>query len=133
MSYPWSGGGGGGGGGINVRKALHYSIMSVAIAGLFILFFAYVYFNYFSNTVSTLNSTLVTAGNQVTGNLSASLHQVFKVNYTDPFVSTTLGYLRPVANFLYAVVTNPRLFFTLVATDLILIAFDVTWIEESEE
>jgi len=115
------------------RRILGYSIMGIAIAGLVILFFAYVIFNAFSNTMSTLNSTLIGGGSQVIGNVSSTLQQTFNVSYSDPFVSTTLGYLKPVAYFLFAVVTNQKLFFTLVAVDLILIAFDVTWIEESEE
>jgi len=125
VAYSWPGSTG--------RRILGYSVMGIAIAGLVILFFAYVIFNYFSGAMSTLNSTLVGGGSQVIGNVSSALQQTFNVSYTDPFVSTTLGYLKPVAYFLYAVVTNQRLFFTLVAVDLILIAFDVTWIEESEE
>jgi hypothetical protein len=115
------------------RRILGYSIMGIAIAGLVILFFAYVIYNTFSNTMSTLNATLIGGGSQVVGNVSSALQQTFNVSYSDPFVTTTLGYLKPVAYFLFAVVTNQRLFFTLVAVDLILIAFDVTWIEESEE
>jgi hypothetical protein len=125
VAYSWQGSTG--------RRILGYSVMGIAIAGLIILFFAYVVFNYFSNAMSTINSTLIGGGNQVIGNVSTALQQTFNVSYSDPFVSTTLGYLKPVAYFLYAVVTNERLFFTLVAVDLILIAFDVTWIEESEE
>jgi drug/metabolite transporter (DMT)-like permease len=115
------------------RRILGYSVMGIAIAGLVILFFAYVIYNYSSNSMSTLNNTLIGAGSQVVNNVGTALQQAFNVTYSDPFVSTTLGYLRPVAYFLYAVVTNERLFFTLVAVDLILMAFDVTWIEESEE
>jgi hypothetical protein len=115
------------------RRILGYSIMGIAIAGLVMLFFAYVIFNTFSNTMSTLNSTLIGGGSQVVGNVSSALQQTFNVSYSDPFTSAVLGYLKPVAYFLFAVVTNQRLFFTLVAVDLILIAFDVTWIEESEE
>jgi len=115
------------------RRILGYSVMGIAIAGLVILFFAYVIFNYFSNSMTTLNSTVIGGGSQVIGNVSVALQQTFNVSYSDPFVTTTLGYLRPVAYFLFAVVTNEKLFFTLVAVDLILIAFDVTWIEESEE
>jgi len=115
------------------RRILGYSIMGIAVAGLVILFFAYVVYNTFSNTMSTLNSTLIGGGSQVVGNVSSALQQTFNVSYSDPFTSTVLGYLKPVAYFLIAVVTNQRLFFTLVAVDLILIAFDVTWIEESEE
>ena len=115
------------------RRILGYSIMGIAVAGLVILFFAYVVYNTFSNTMSTLNSTLIGGGSQVVGNVSSALQQTFNVSYSDPFTSTVLGYLKPVAYFLFAVVTNQRLFFTLVAVDLILIAFDVTWIEESEE
>ena len=133
MAFPWPGGGGGSGGGGEGRRILGYSVMGIAIAGLVILFFAYVIFNYFSNTMSTLNATLIGGGSQVIGNVSNSLQQTFNITYTDPFVSTALGYLKPMAYFLYAVVTNQKLFFTLVAVDLLLIAFDVTWIEESEE
>ena len=115
------------------RRILGYSVMGIAIAGLVILFFAYVVYNYFSNSMTTLNSTVIGGGSQVIGNVSVALQQTFNVSYSDPFVSTTLGYLKPVAYFLFAVVTNEKLFFTLVAVDLILIAFDVTWIEESEE
>ena len=115
------------------RRILGYSVMGIAIAGLVILFFAYVIFNYFSGAMTTLNNTVIGGGSQVINNVSVALQQTFNVSYSDPFVSTTLGYLRPVAYFLYAVVTNEKLFFTLVAVDLILIAFAVTWIEESEE
>ena len=115
------------------RRILGYSIMGIAIAGLVFLFFAYVIYNAFSNTMTTLNSTLIGGGSQVIGNASSALQQTFNVSYSDPFVSTTLGYLKPVAYFLFAVVTNQKLFFTLVAVDLILMAFDVMWIEESEE
>jgi len=132
VAYSWPGGGGEGSGSTG-RRILGYSVMGIAIAGLVLLFFAYVIFNYFSSAMSTINATLIGGGSQVVGNISNSLQQTFNVTYTDPFVSTTLGYLKPVAYFLYAVVTNERLFFTLVAVDLILIAFDVTWIEESEE
>jgi len=107
--------------------------MAIAIGGLVILFFAYVVFNYFSNAMNTLNNTVIGGGSQVIGNVSSALQQTFNVSYSDPFTSTVLGYLQPMTYFLYAVVTNERLFFTLVAVDLILIAFDVTWIEESEE
>jgi len=125
MSYSWPGSTG--------RRILGYSVMAIAIGGLIILSFAYVVFNYFSGAMSTLNSTLIGGGSQVIGNVSNSLQQTFNVSYSDPFTSTVLGYLKPVTYFLYAVVTNQKLFFTLVAVDLVLIAFDVTWIEESEE
>ena len=125
MAYSWPGSTG--------RRILGYSVMAIAIGGLIILFFAYVVFNYFSNSMSTLNATVIGGGSQVIGNVSSALQQTFNVSYSDPFVSTTLGYLKPMAYFLFAVVTNQKLFFTLVAVDLILIAFDVTWIEESEE
>jgi len=125
VAYSWQGSTG--------RRILGYSVMGIAIAGLVILFFAYVVYNYFSNSMTTLNSTVIGGGSQVIGNVSVALQQTFNVSYSDPFVSTTLGYLKPVAYFLFAVVTNEKLFFTLVAVDLILIAFDVTWIEESEE
>ena len=115
------------------RRILGYSVMAIAIGGLVLLFFAYVVYHTFSNTMSTLNSTLIGGGSQVIGNVSSALQQTFNVSYSDPFTSTVLGYLKPVAYFLFAVVTNQRLFFTLVAVDLILIAYDVTWIEESEE
>ncbi len=91
------------------------------------------YLNYFSGAMSTLNATVIGGGSQVIGNVSSALQQTFNVSYSDPFTSTVLGYLKPMAYFLFAVVTNQKLFFTLVAVDLILIAFDVTWIEESEE
>jgi len=125
MSYSWPGSTG--------RRILGFSVMAIAIGGLIILFFAYVVFNYFSNAMNTLNATVIGGGSQVIGNVSSALQQTFNVSYSDPFTSTVLGYLKPVTYFLYAVVTNQRLFFTLVAVDLILIAFDVTWIEESEE
>jgi len=86
-----------------------------------------------STVLGYLNATVIGGGSQVIGNVSNALQQTFNVSYSDPFTSTVLGYLKPVTYFLYAVVTNERLFFTLVAVDLILIAFDVTWIEESEE
>ena len=125
MSYSWQGSTG--------RRILGFSVMAIAIGGLIILFFAYVVFNYFSGAMNTLNATVIGGGSQVIGNVSNALQQTFNVSYSDPFTSTVLGYLQPVTYFLYAVVTNERLFFTLVAVDLILIAFDVTWIEESEE
>ncbi len=125
MAYSWQGSTG--------RRILGYSVMAIAIGGLVILFFGYVIFNYFSGTMSTLNATLIGGGSQVIGNVSSALQQTFNVSYSDPFTSTVLGYLKPMAYFLFAVVTNQKLFFTLVAVDLILIAFDVTWIEESEE
>jgi len=125
MSYSWPGSTG--------RRILGFSVMAIAIGGLIILFFAYVVFNYFSNAMNTLNATVIGGGSQVIGNVSSALQQTFNVSYSDPFTSTVLGYLKPVTYFLYAVVTNERLFFTLVAVDLLLIAFDVTWIEESEE
>jgi len=125
MSYSWQGSTG--------RRILGYSVMAIAIGGLVLLSFAYVVFNYFSGAMRTLNATVIGGGSQVIGNVSSALQQTFNVSYSDPFTSTVLGYLQPVAYFLYAVVTNERLFFTLVAVDLILIAFDVTWIEESEE
>ena len=125
MAYSWQGSTG--------RRILGYSVMAIAIGGLIILFFAYAVFNYFSNAMNTLNATVIGGGSQVIGNVSSALQQTFNVSYSDPFTSTVLGYLKPVTYFLFAVVTNEKLFFTLVATDLILIAFDVTWIEESEE
>jgi len=125
MSYSWPGSTG--------RRILGFSVMAIAIGGLIILFFAYVVFNYFSNAMNTLNATVIGGGSQVIGNVSSALQQTFNVSYSDPFTSTVLGYLKPMAYFLYAVVTNQKLFFTLVAVDLLLIAFDVTWIEESEE
>ena len=125
MAYSWQGSTG--------RRILGYSVMAIAIGGLVLLSFAYVVFNYFSGAMRTLNATVIGGGSQVIGNVSSALQQTFNVNYSDPFTSTVLGYLKPVTYFLYAVVTNERLFFTLVAVDLILIAFDVTWIEESEE
>ncbi len=125
MAYSWQGSTG--------RRILGYSVMAIAIGGLVLLFFGYVIFNYFSGTMSTLNATVIGGGSQVIGNVSSALQQTFNVSYSDPFTSTVLGYLKPMAYFLYAVVTNQKLFFTLVAVDLILIAFDVTWIEESEE
>jgi len=121
------------GGGIDGKRIFGYSVMALTIATFVLLFFGYVVFNYFSNTVNTINNTLVTAGGQIINNASNSLHQVFKVNYTDPFTSTILTYLNPVARFLYAIVTNPKLFFTIVAVDIILMAFDVYWLEENEE
>jgi len=125
VAYSWQGSTG--------RRILGYSVMAIAIGGLVLLSFAYVVFNYFSGAMRTLNATVIGGGSQVIGNVSSALQQTFNVNYSDPFTSTVLGYLKPVTYFLYAVVTNERLFFTLVAVDLILIAFDVTWIEESEE
>jgi len=125
VAYSWQGSTG--------RRILGYSVMAIAIGGLVLLSFAYVVFNYFSGAMRTLNATVIGGGSQVIGNVSSALQQTFNVNYSDPFTSTVLGYLKPVTYFLFAVVTNERLFFTLVAVDLIIIAFDVTWIEESEE
>ena len=124
MAYSWPSTG---------RRILGYSIMGIAIGGLVLLFFGYVIFNYFSGSMRTLNATVIGGGSQVIGNISSALQQTFNVSYSDPFTTTVLGYLRPMTYFLFAVVTNQRLFFTLVAVDLILIAFDVAWIEESEE
>ena len=132
MAYSWPGRGGESGGGWG-RRILGFSVMAIAIGGLVLLFFAYVVFNYFSNAMNTLNNTVIGGGSQVIGNVSSALQQTFNVSYSDPFTSTVLGYLQPMTYFLLAVVTNQKLFFTLVAVDLIIIAFDVTWIEESEE
>ncbi len=116
MAYSWQGSTG--------RRILGYSVMAIAIGGLVLLFFGYVIFNYFSNTMSTLNATLIGGGSQVIGNVSSALQQTFNVTYTDPFVTTALGYLSLYIGTKYSLMTPQGIMFLY----LYIVTFEVTYL-----
>ncbi len=111
------------------NKKIGYSIMAVAVGFLLLLFSAPFLLSTFSYILNTVNST---TNSSIRGTLSTLTSQL-GYSYSDPFTTSLQSSLYPVLVFLYKVSTTPIAFYTLIALDMLLIAFDVYWLEQSQE
>lgn len=109
------------------HKNAKYSIMAVAVGVLFLLFMANVLFSQISYIVTSINQSI---SNYNVSNITSS-NQI--LNYKDPFLTKFTSTFLPVVYFFYLIDTTPSAFYSIVAVDIILMAFDVYWIEKSPE
>ena len=105
--------------------------MGLAVVVLALLILAPSLLQLESNLINMVNQTV-----NSTASYAYSYQQnltFLKVqNYRDPFITSVYGYLYPLFKFFYLVDTTPVAFYSVITLDVILMAFDVYWLESEE-
>lgn len=108
------------------RKVLGYSIMAVVITSLAMLFIAPFLYTTVKSILYMYNQTVNQTAMQISNNQQLT---PFSQGYKDPFISSVYPYIYDVFAFFYYIDTTPVAFYTLIAIDILLMAFDVIWLE----
>lgn len=110
------------------QRILGYSVMTLAVGILLLLFTAPLIFSSFTYILNTVNQTYNQSISSAQSNLT---NQMF--SYKDPFTTSTIPYLYSIVKFFYLADTTPQSFYTILALDILLMAFDVYWMRTSQE
>ena len=105
--------------------------MGVAVAVLALLILAPSFLQLESNLIDMVNQT-VNSSASYAYSYQQNLSFLGVQNYRDPFVSAVYGYVYPLFKFFYLVDRTPAAFYGVIALDVILMAFDVYWLESEQ-
>lgn len=105
--------------------------MGVAVAVLALLILAPSFLQLESNLIDMVNQT-VNSSASYAYSYQQNLTFLGVQNYRDPFVTSVYGYVYPLFKFFYLVDRTPAAFYGVIALDIILMAFDVYWLESEQ-